>query len=198
MPRPSVEVERREQILVATCEVIAELGMHEMRLADVAKRAGVSSGMLHYYFDSKRALLVAAFEHNFGRSLDRRRALMSTEQPALAVLQRLIETYLPRDQDTLVAWKVWAELWGEAMRDRQFQEVNERLYGEWRGLVVEILARAQREGSARPGDPVELANMLVAMVDGLAVQVLAQSSAMPVATMHDTLRAFVATTLAQP
>lgn len=192
MPRPSVETERREQILQATCEVIGELGMHEMRVADAARRAGVSSGMLHYYFDTKRALLVAAFEYNFTRSLTRRRALMSAEQPALTTLELLIETYLPREQETLLAWKVWAELWAEAMRDEEFQSVNERLYEEWRRLVVEIVSQAQLEGSVREGDPVELANMLVAMIDGLAIQALAQSPRMSVTTMHATLRAFVA------
>jgi AcrR family transcriptional regulator len=193
MARPSVEAERREQILQATCEVIGELGMHEMRLADVARRAGVSSGTVHYYFDTKRAVLVAAFEYNYGRSLTRRRALLDADQPPLALLEQLVDSYLPREESTLVAWRVWAELWAEAMRDDEFQAVNERLYEEWRQLVVEIIARAQAEGSVRAGDPAELANMLVAMVDGLAIQVLAHSARMDPARMRDTLRAFVRT-----
>jgi AcrR family transcriptional regulator len=198
MPRPNVEAERREQILLATCAVISEVGMHEMRLADVARHAGVSSGMVHYYFDSKRAVLVAAFEFNFTRSLARRHALLESKQASLDLLTRLVESYLPGSEETLTAWRVWAELWAEALRDQEFQAVNERVYDEWRQLVVEIITRAQEDGSARAGDPVELANMLIAMIDGLAIQVLARSSQMPGATMRSTLQAFIATYLAAP
>lgn len=191
MPRPNVEAERREQILLATCAVISEAGMHELRLADVARRAGVSSGMVHYYFDSKRALLAAAFEFNFTRSVARRRALLESEQAPLDLLTQLVESYLPGDGETLTAWRVWAELWAEAMRDQEFQAVNERVYDEWRQLVVEIILRAQAGGSVREGDPVELANMLIAMIDGLAIQVLAHSGQLTGARMRGTLRAFI-------
>ena len=198
MPRPNVEAERREQILLATCAVISEAGMHEMRLADVAKRAGVSSGMVHYYFDSKRAVLVAAFEFNFTRSLARRHALLESNRAPLDLLMRLVESYLPDSGETLTAWRVWAELWAEALRDKEFQAVNERVYDEWRTLVVEIISRAQENGSARAGDPVELANMLIAMIDGLAIQALAHSSHMSDPTMRGTLRAFIDNYLAAP
>ena len=57
MPRPHVEEERRQQILQATWHVISVSGFRSLRLSDVAKRAGVSSGMIHYYFDTKRDLL---------------------------------------------------------------------------------------------------------------------------------------------
>lgn len=198
MPRPNVEAERREQILRATCAVVSEVGMHEMRLADVARRAGVSSGIIHYYFESKRAVLAAAFEFNFSQSLARRRVLMQSTREPLTLLARLVESYLPRGEQTLTAWRVWAELWTEAMRDPEFQAVNERLYSEWRQIVVEIITRAQQDGSAREGDPVELANMLVAMIDGLALQVLAHSPRMTVPKMRATLRVFIGTQLASP
>jgi len=197
MPRPSVEAERRQQILLATCAVISEIGMHDLRLADVARRAGVSSGMVHYYFDSKRAVLVAAFEFNFTRSLARR-ALLESQRAPMDLLRELVESYLPHDDETLMAWRVWAELWAEALRDPEFQAVNERVYDEWRQLVTEIITRAQGGGAARAGDPAELANMLIAMIDGLATQVLAHSSRMSGARMRGTLRSFIDTYLAAP
>jgi AcrR family transcriptional regulator len=65
MPRPSVEAERRRQILDATCAVIAKSGLRQLRVSDVATAAGISSGMVHYYFDTKDELVSAAFEFNF-------------------------------------------------------------------------------------------------------------------------------------
>lgn len=191
MPRPNVESQRREQILLATCEVVSEMGMHSMRLSDVAERAGLSSGIIHYYFDNKHAVLVAAFEFNFTRSLARRRELLESDEEPVALLRHFVDSYLPKGTETLIAWRVWAELWAEAMRDEQFQAVNQRVYDEWRQLVTDIIGRAQADGSVRAGDPVELANMLVSMIDGLAVQVLAKSSTMSATRMRRTLQAFV-------
>ena len=109
MPRPSVEAERKAQILRATCAVIADAGIHDLRLADVARRAGVSSGTIHYYFDSKQALLHAAFEDNFRHSLELRAAVLAGGGSPLDLLARLVESYAPQDDESVAAWRVWAE-----------------------------------------------------------------------------------------
>lgn len=191
MPRPNVEAERREQILDAACEVLAERGLHDFRLADVARRAGVSSGTIHYYFDGKRAVLSAAFEHNYRLSISLRRTLLAAGGPPLPALRELVESFLPRPAEALTAWRVWAELWAEAMRDEQFQAINETLYGQWRRLVTDLITQAQADGAARAGDPAALANMLVAMIDGLAVQVLAGSREMTADRMNATVLHFL-------
>lgn len=171
--------------------------MHETRMADVAERAGVSTGMVHYYFDSKRALLAAAFEHNYRASLVVRRALLDSAEPPLAVLRKLIFSYLP-DQRTQTGWRVWAELWAQAIRDTEFQQVNEQLYDEWRQIVVDLVERAQREGSARAGDPGTIANMVLSMIDGMATQVLANAQQMKLARMRRTLLTFLDDYVAAP
>lgn len=188
MPRPSVEAERRAQILTAACEVIADKGRHDLRVIDVARAAGVSNGTVHYYFDGRREVLAAAFEFNFRESLQRRRRMLDSRSgPALG---DVVDSYLPHDAVTTRAWRVWAELWGEAMRDEQFRAANQTLYAEWRQLVTEIITRGQTEGTIRAGDPAVLANMVTAMIDGLAIQVLAGSAEMTVEEMRATLREF--------
>jgi AcrR family transcriptional regulator len=191
MPRPNVEAERREQILAATCAVIASKGITELRLSDVAEKAGVSSGTVHYYFETKRAVVNAAFEYNFRHSLDRRRALLERPLDPLSLLLEVIDSYAPDDDATTRAWRVWAELWVEGIREPELRQVNERLYADWREVVVSLVRRAQRDGTVRDGDPVAFANMLIAMIDGLALQVLLDSKDMPLETMRATLHAFV-------
>ena len=90
MPRPNVEAERRDQIQRATCAVIAESGIRDLRMTDVAKQAGVSSGTVHYYFESKQALIHAAFEYNFRHSTQRRKDILVTGGDALTLLEREI------------------------------------------------------------------------------------------------------------
>ena len=122
MPRPHVEEERRQQILQATWHVIALSGFRSLRLADVAKRAGVSSGMIHYYFDTKRDLLKAAFEQYYAHSMQRRQWIMETGKGPLELLNLLVESYLPIEDETVEGWRVWSELWVEGLQEPDLQQ----------------------------------------------------------------------------
>ena len=62
MSRPTVD-ERRAEILEATCAVVIERGFAGTRISDVANRLGVSTGLIHYHFDSKEQLLAEAFRY---------------------------------------------------------------------------------------------------------------------------------------
>lgn len=184
MARPSVEAERREQILRAACEVVSEKGFKALRVTDVAKRAKISTGSVHYYFETKRDLMHAAFEWNFTRSLERRKSILNRHPNARARLHAFVDSYLPRDDETSAAWRVWAETWVEALHDPDLRELNERIYGEWRAIIAEIIRVGQAEGLMVQGDPVLLANALVSMIDGLAIQALVGSKHMSIRRMR--------------
>ena len=191
MARPSVEAERREQILRAACQIVAEIGHRSLRVSDVAGRAGTSTGTVHYYFATKRDLIYAAFEFNFERSVERRKPILALHQDPRERLSAFVDSYLPESEDTVGAWRVWAELWVEALREPDLQELNERVYGEWRRLVAGIIRDGQDQGLLRPGDAVELANALIGMIDGLAIQVLLGSRNMTVDRMRAVCRWFL-------
>lgn len=184
MARPSVEAERREQILRAACEVVSDKGYKALRVTDVAKRAKISTGSVHYYFETKRDLVHAAFEWNFARSLERRKSILDRHSNARDRLRAFVDSYLPHDDETAAAWRVWAETWVEALHDADLRELNERIYGEWRSVIVEIVRLGQAEGLIREGDPLVLANALVGMIDGLAIQALAGSEHMTIDRMR--------------
>src|SRR3712207_2728916 len=184
MPRPSVEAARKEQILAAACDVVSEIGFKSLRVADVARRAGTSTGTVHYYFDTKTELMRAAFEWNFIRSLDRRRHLLQVETDPRQRLRAFVDSYLPGDDETVRAWRVWAELWVEALHDTGLQELNEQVYGEWRRIVAGIIRDGQDAGLFRAEDPVLAANALIGMIDGLAFQVLLGSRSMTLDRMR--------------
>jgi AcrR family transcriptional regulator len=193
MPRVSVEIERREQILAAACDVVSEIGFKSLRIVDVAKQAGTSTGTVHYYFDTKTALMRAAFEWNFTRSLERRRHLLEEVDDPQRRLEVFVDSYLPEDEQTVHAWRVWAELWVEAMHDKELQDLNEQVYGEWRRIIAGVIRDGQVAGQFRPEDPVVVANALIGMIDGLALQVLVGSHSMTADRMrqvcHQMLRA---------
>lgn len=176
MPRPSVERERREQILRACCEVIAEVGFRALRVGDVACRANVSNGMVHYYFDSKDALLHAAFEYNFRDSLTRRKWILEQAGDPLDQLHRLVASYLPTGPETITAWRVWVELWASALNNQELQRLNDAVYDEWRAIMTATVEAGARDRLLDVGDPASVTDTLLGLLDGLAIQVLTGST----------------------
>src|SRR3954447_24637288 len=61
-----------ERILEAACELIAEEGIDEVRIARVAQRAGASTALVHHYFSPREELLEQALVHSFEQAGDDR------------------------------------------------------------------------------------------------------------------------------
>lgn len=191
MGRPSPVEDRRRDILEATCEVVADRGFRDLRVSDVAEIARCSSGTVHYYFASKDELLREAFRFEYENSRERRVEVLAGVSDPLDRLQRLAEVYLPSAASSVRSWRVWLELWVSAVRDPSMSQVNETYYNEWRGAVVDAARTGLDEGVLRSVDPVLFANAYVAMMDGLAIQVLVGAKSMDVEQMRATCRAFV-------
>src|SRR6266567_760481 len=59
---PKVVEDRREQIIDAAMHVFSEKGFTKATNKDVAHEAGITSGLIYYYFESKEKLLEAMVE----------------------------------------------------------------------------------------------------------------------------------------
>ncbi len=55
--------ETRDQIVAAAYRALVKGGYHATSIKDIAEEAGVAAGLVHYYFETKEDLLVAAIEH---------------------------------------------------------------------------------------------------------------------------------------
>lgn len=184
-PRPSVEEHRRKEILEAACAAIGERGFAAVRIADIAAGAGTSTGTVHYYFATKEDVLHAALRYAFEQSLGRQMTELGKLRSPRRRLIRLIELNLPEDPAVIQEWIVWMEFWIEALHEPALRPVNEELYGHWRRLVAGIIEHGQRDASFDATvDAEDLANRLIALIDGLAIQVLLHSKQMTIRTMR--------------
>lgn len=193
MARPSAVAERRREILEATCGVVAERGFRDLRIADVAKRAGYSTGTVHYYFENKDELLKDAFRFQYELSVGRRETYFAEDDGPVTRLRKMADGYLPASQRSVEAWRVWIEMWVSALGDDAMREINDFYYDDWRRTVLDAVTAGIEEGLLTVSDPVAFADAYVAMMDGLAIQVLIGSAHMDVEQMRTTCRAFIDT-----
>lgn len=197
MARPSAVAERRHEILEATCVVISERGFRDLRIADVAKIAGYSTGTVHYYFESKDELLIEAFRFQYELSVERREHYLQAGDDPVLRLRKLANGYLPSSEATILSWRVWLELWVSALREQPLADLNDVYYGDWRNAVLCAATEARDEGLLDISDVVAFADTYVAMMDGLAIQVLIGASHMTAERMQDTCKTFIDSFLLQ-
>ena len=91
-PKPSfIETARRAQIIDCAIEAIAELGFAQASLAQIAKRAGVSTGVILYYFAGKDELIRAVGAHVFATGAALISPPVNAQTTARAALRVFIE-----------------------------------------------------------------------------------------------------------
>ena len=165
--------QRREQMLLAALDVIAERGYADSRIADVAEHAGTSPALVIYYFKTKDQLLTEAIrfsEDNWYEAGTRRMAEIPT---AAGKLEELVAmTWLPEvDAEPGSSWVLWLDLWAQAARHPEVASVRQKDDERWRQLICSLVVAGQEAGEFGPVDPVDFAVLLSALLDGLAVQI---------------------------
>jgi len=193
-PRPSVEAQRRAEVLAATCEIIAEVGFRNVRVSDVAKRAGISTGVVHYYFGTKEQMLDDAFR--FAVQQARRRSLASIEGKARASerLFAVLDVQLPTD-DSDLEWPLWLHLWAEALMRPPLRELNRASYENWIALIEGIIVEGQASGEFRKVPAQDVTLQLLTMIDGLVIQSTLGAKDLDGTRVRELVHAFVLSVL---
>ncbi len=181
-PKVGMGPVRREQIVRATIRCLAREGYTRLTMKKVAREAGVSQGILHYYFADKRAMLAATLEV-VTRDLDRRVAAAQsrTGRDPAARLRALVRACLEVAVRRPEFWVVFVEFWGEMLHDRRLRELNTAVATRTRRLLARLIAEGVRSGRFRAVDPMRAAAVVLGLIDGLSLQLTFDPNAFSVA-----------------
>jgi AcrR family transcriptional regulator len=164
----------RDRVLKAALDLIIEAGIDQVRLAEIARRAGMSSGQVMYYFTSKEHILLETLAWQEHQDTMRRHAALARVTGAWRQLQRLVELYLPGTRPD-PSWILWLEAWARAPHDKQVSRFLEELLDPWRDDLAALVTRGVAEGAfAPPADIDSFTRRFIALLDGLALQRLQQ------------------------
>jgi len=164
--------QRREQMLRAALDVIAERGYAESRIADVAERAGTSPALVIYYFKTKDQLLTEAIRFSEDNWYEAGTSRMARIPTAAGKLEELVAmSCLPEADSEPSSWALWLDLWAQAVRHPEVAGVRQKFDERWRDLICSLVVAGQEAGEFGPVDPVDFAVLFSALLDGLAVQI---------------------------
>jgi AcrR family transcriptional regulator len=175
----------RDRALRASLELITEAGIDRVRLAEIARRAGMSSGQLMYYFTSKEHILLETLAWREQEETAQRRQALPGLPAGWPRLTRFVELYLPSGLTDPV-WILWMEAWARAPHSPEVGLFLDELMQPWRADLAAIVAQGAAEGAFRPGrSAADFPLRFCAVLDGLSVLRLRQ---MPGLTGDDLLQ----------
>ena len=159
---------RREAILDAAVDLLAEVGYHGMSLRDVARHVGISHPGVIYHFPSKEALLMSVvqrYETQVGFDLDHLEKL-----DALPVLDTLLEVTSRLNENPMII-EVECMMMVEASSEihpahDHYMRRSERLLS----VLKRVWSRLQQDGKvAATEDPTHLAEIHAAVYNGIMI-----------------------------
>ena len=186
--------QRREQMLRAALEVIADRGYADTRIADVAERTGISPALVIYYFKTKDRLLTEAIRYldNLWYADGQRR--MAALPTAAARIEEIVAmTCLPEaDTEPHSSWTLWLDFWTLAARNPEVAVLRQRDDERWREMISSVVRYGQESGEFSEVDPGNFSILLCSLLDGLAIQVALEDPVVDPARAFELCMLFIA------
>lgn len=164
------EAERRAQIMRSARAVFIERGFVSARVEDVAKRAGLSKGAVYFYFSSKRELFLALVREEHENTYSFLDDAETDLRPAAIKLLDLGKRYLDYFAGLKSPPRFFLMMCEQGIRDEEIREECQAVHERFVDAATRMLAQGMAEGSFRQADPIAVAQMLKAMIDGMAGQ----------------------------
>ena len=193
MARKKDQAARRQQLVQATIELIADHGIEALTLAAIADRAGVSHRLVAYYYAQLDSLVLEAHEAAVERYYwARLRGLDQSAEPQRRLLQ-LIRSGLPGRADRRLS-QVLNELSVSASRSPVHAKLMAQLFDREVSLYLSVLEQGQAHGAFQLSQPaLSIARNLVALEDAYGFHLLAETSSIDATIALDGLVGYART-----
>jgi AcrR family transcriptional regulator len=167
---PEDLVDRRAQMIEAAAAVLARQGYEGTSMKEIAAEAGVSSGLLHYYFGTKDELLGAIVRHLHDLLLrEWRDTLSDVEDPLDRIAQGMrqaAEKYRAQPE----FWQLLFDLYVVGLKN---PVIHERLREMMTEVIGQFADEVRRVNASLPVpspiDPEDVATVVLASIDGIAL-----------------------------
>lgn len=164
--------EKATRIVAAMRECVAQYGAAGATFDHVSKKAGVSRGLLHYYFGTKERLLIEVIRRETDRlveSIQLAASVAATAEELVDVLLAQLRIILDTEPELYL---LGFELIGEARRHPEIGSEVAEYNRRTRGQFAQIVEDLTKSGAITPRHaPLATASALLAMANGLALEI---------------------------
>lgn len=162
--------ERQVQLIRSTYRLIGERGVHRASLREIAGAAGMSKGLIPYYFKTKENLILATMRWVLSETGERiRRAMAGARTPEEQILA-MVDAIFVEPEANRRFYVAYLDLVEHAARVHRFGELSATFQGYVNSLYAEVIGSGVAQGAFAADDVDEAAAALRAIVDGLFLQ----------------------------
>lgn len=178
MPKIVDHAQRRDEIALVACRVVAEHGFDQASMVRIAREAGYTTGMLAHYFESKQDIIIAALRLILRRIEERlMRPAPSGGPPDLLTL---LTEALPVDAHRRIECAFWITFWGQVCANKRLKRINAWVHREYLRLFERCLAQCWPQWPQWPAATREqVLRSLVTFINGLTASAVANGGDWP-------------------
>jgi AcrR family transcriptional regulator len=160
--------ERRKQLLRVALKVFASRGYAAAKISDIAEEAGLSHGLVHYYFKSKEEIFVEAVRETVQLSREASQRYQQIQGTPLEIIRYLIDRnlkYIDAEENAL-RWLLMIQV---ATSETVPKETRQLLQDSYFSVesIAKVIEAGQKADEIIEGDPIQLASAFVAFLQGL-------------------------------
>lgn len=169
--------EKKKEILLAAMQVFSKKGMKNSRMIDIAWAADIGKGTIYEYFRNRDEILFEAFNLIMGEmeaQINKSLGLLTNPEDKIRAVVKVSFDALQAMSPEMM--QIFLDFWSEGIRRRK--ETGEKsfdlesMYFDYRQMLSEILNDGIREGYFRPMDVLSVAATIIAIIDGLLLQII--------------------------
>jgi len=161
--------ERRIQILEALHRCLLEKSFHQTSIKDIAHRAGVNHGLLHYYFENKKDILLTyidyTFENYYGEFQKRFAHRFKQGASPAADTEERFQWVLNEVAFNGEYARIFTEIWALAIHDDTIRQKLHDLYNRWKNSIMDLVKPSGRDG----GNSSRIGLTMIALTEGLSL-----------------------------
>ena len=185
------ERQRRRALIEAVFNCVLERGVNNTTTEAIARSAGVSKGVIHYYFRDKLELFQAAFATVLEDQVQYWRRRVSPDSSAAEQLTELIYAGLPMTEEGAKRARFWFQFMASSFVEPSLMRLHQESFLVFQQQVEDFVTRLRSDGQlTTPLPPSAVAQAILSFVDGLALRLVSQPPD-AVGPIEDTVQAFV-------
>lgn len=168
---------RRNQLTRAAYKVVGQKGYYDFTIRDIAREAGLSTGLVHYYFKNKEDLLLNLLkEINKNMLVILNRSISKSEDPRekLAIFMKQAFDLVESEKDYFY---IVIDFWTQVNKNDRMKRANVKLFKSYRDEISKILKEGIEQGVFVKMDIDYTAAVIISIIQGLIIQYVIDNNA---------------------
>lgn len=168
---------RRSQLTRAAYNVVGQKGYYEFTIRDIAREAGLSTGLVHYYFKNKKDLLLNLLkEINRNMLVILNRSISKADDPRekLNIFMTQAFDLVKNEKDYFY---IVIDFWSQVNKSERMKLANSKLFKSYRDEIAKILQEGITKGSFTKMDVDYTAAVIISIIQGLIIQYVIDTNA---------------------